>query len=80
MERTLLALRQDGTARLLRDMRLRLAAMPAVEGVARAAVALVEDVRRHARENGVSEDEADLDDDLWRALRGAVDSSRSGSD
>lgn len=59
-------------------MRLRLSDVRGMEGVAAAAAALVEDVRRHARETGVSEDEADLDDDLWRALRTAVDAWRSG--
>ena len=73
MELALLALRQDATARILRELRLRLASASAMEQVANAARALVEDVRRHASENGVPEDEADLDDDLWRSLRATVD-------
>ncbi len=49
MERTLLALRQGATARILREMRLRLADAAAMERVAIAARTMVEDVRRHAR-------------------------------
>ena len=72
LEAALLALRQDGTARILREMRLRLADSAVAQAVADAARTMVEDAWTHAQALGIREEEADLDDDLWRRLRDAV--------
>ena len=72
LEAALLALRQDGAARILREMRLRLADSAVAQAVADAARTMVEDAWTHAQALGIREEEADLDDDLWRRLRDAV--------
>ena len=73
MEQTLLALHQDGAARIINELRLRLVSRDGAEGVAAAARRLVEDAQRHAQARGVIDDDLDLDDDLWAALVAAVE-------
>jgi len=76
MEQTLLALHQDGAARILRELRLHLASQDGAEEVAAAARRLVEDAGRHALARGGKDDDLDLDDDLWAALVAAVEAWR----
>lgn len=72
MEQTLLDLRQDAAARVVRDLLERLASRHLVEDVAAAARRLVEDARRHAQTTVVNDGDLDFDDDLLDALVAAV--------